>query len=195
MGASARSVGLRIIGGEFRRRRLRYSGDPRVRPMKDRVREAVFNLLGNTVQGKHAVDLFAGTGALGLEALSRGAVRATFVEQHVPTATILRQNISILGVQDRAEVVQANVFLRVRWEPRLSSLPRLVFCCPPYAFFVERQEAMRELLRNLWEAAPPESALLVESDTRFDFRLLAEGGAWDVRTYPPAVVGITLKEG
>ncbi len=60
---------LRIIGGVHRGRKLEYSGDPRTRPMKDRVREAVFNLLGPDVAGKYVIDLFAGTGALGLEAL------------------------------------------------------------------------------------------------------------------------------
>ena len=71
----------------------------RMRPMKDRVREAIFNLIGPAIRGKHAMDLFAGTGALGLEALSRGADRATFIEQHFPTAKIIRQNIAALGVE------------------------------------------------------------------------------------------------
>ena len=70
--AATRPVGVRIIGGKFRGRKLEYSGDPRTRPMKDRVREALFNLLGHGVEGKVAIDLFAGTGALALEALSRG---------------------------------------------------------------------------------------------------------------------------
>src|SRR6185369_13778531 len=79
-------VGLRIIGGKLRGRKLQYSGDLRTRPMKDRVREAVFNLLGPGVKGSHAIDLFAGTGALGLEAISRGAAQATLIERHLPTS-------------------------------------------------------------------------------------------------------------
>src|SRR6478736_322408 len=79
-------VGLRIVGGTLRGRKLQYSGDVRTRPMKDRVREAVFNLLGPQVAGSHAIDLFAGTGALGIEAISRGATKATFIERHLPTA-------------------------------------------------------------------------------------------------------------
>ena len=78
------AAGLRIIGGEFRGRRLHYSGDRRTRPMKDRLREAVFNLIGPDIRGKHAIDLFAGTGALALESLSRGAKSATLIEQHHP---------------------------------------------------------------------------------------------------------------
>src|SRR5947207_6491605 len=79
-------VGLRIIGGSLRGRKISYSGEVRTRPMKDRVREAVFNLLGAQVAGTQAIDLFAGTGALGLEALSRGAAQATFIDRHLPTA-------------------------------------------------------------------------------------------------------------
>ena len=89
---------LRIIGGKFSRRRLKYTGDPRTRPMKDRVREALFNLVGPSVIGSHAIDLFAGTGALGLEALSRGAARATFIERHYPTADTIKENIASLDV-------------------------------------------------------------------------------------------------
>jgi len=91
-------VGVRIIGGSFRGRKLEYSGDLRTRPMKDRVREALFNLLSNAVKGKVAIDLFAGTGALALEALSRGASRAVFIERHRPTAQAILRNSATLGV-------------------------------------------------------------------------------------------------
>ena len=73
-GVMVDSVGLRIIGGTFRGRKLEYAGDMRVRPMKDRVRESVFNLVGTDVKGKFVLDLFGGTGAVCLEAISRGAV-------------------------------------------------------------------------------------------------------------------------
>ena len=98
--------------------------------MKDRVREAVFNLLGKAVRGKHAIDLFAGTGALGLEALSRGATGATFIEQHHPTAKAIRQSAADLGVEATTEIVVANTFLWFRRRPKLpgalgsSSAPR-----------------------------------------------------------------------
>ncbi len=190
---ASRPVGLRIIGGRFRGRKLRYGGDPRVRPMKDRVREAVFNLLGPCVRGKHAVDLFAGTGALGLEALSRGAARATFIEQHHPTAQVLRENVAVLGVESIAEVIVANALVPARWDDRLGDVPWLVFCSPPYAFYVERPGAMLELLVGLLAAAPFESVLVVEADERFDFQQLPDTVAWDVRAYPPAVIGIYEK--
>jgi 16S rRNA (guanine966-N2)-methyltransferase len=187
------ALGLRIIGGTFRGRSLRYGGDPGVRPMKDRVREAVFNLLGPAVAGKHAVDLFAGTGALGLEALSRGAARATFIEQHFPTARVLKENIATLGVEDRADLAMGNVFLKSLWETRLSDLPWVVFASPPYAFYVERRDEMLGLLASLALAAPTDSLFVVESDERFDFSQLFEAAAWDLRSYPPAYIGIYRK--
>lgn len=184
------TAALRIIGGELRGRKLLYIGHLRTRPMKDRVREAVFNLLGCDTAGKHAVDLFAGTGALGLEAISRGSVRATFVEQHFPTARIIRQNAALLGVADRCKVVSANVFPWLENEPIEGSEPWLVFCSPPYAYFVERQADMLALVGKMVERAPAQSIFVVESDARFDTGLFPSPPAWDVRQYPPAVVAI-----
>ena len=187
------TVGLRIIGGKFRGRKLRYSGDLRVRPMKDRVRESLFNILGPAVHGKHAIDLFAGTGALALEALSRGASRATILEQHRPTAAIIRENIATLGVESLCHVEVTDTFAWARRQPDLGNEPWVVFCSPPYAFFIERQDAMLELIGRLLHAAPPESLLVVEADERFDFGLLPDPSAWDLRQYPPAVIGIYEK--
>lgn len=187
-------VGLRIVGGQFRGRKLRYGGNLRVRPMKDRVREAVFNLIGPTVRGSHAVDLFAGTGALGLEALSRGAARATFIEQHFPTAAIIRQNIATLGVEECCDVVTGSVF---HWAGRhhlTAEAPWVVFSSPPYDFYIDRTEAMLSLITGLFQEAPPGSILVVESDDRFGFDSLPEADSWKVRGYPPAFVGIRVKE-
>jgi 16S rRNA (guanine966-N2)-methyltransferase len=192
---------VRIIGGEFRGRRLHYHGDAVVRPMKHRTREAVFNLIGTECAGRHAIDLFAGTGALGLEALSRGAQYATFIEKHVPTARIVEKNIRTLGIEDRATVAVTSAFL---WSKRdlpgaaaTSEKPWLVFCSPPYAFYVDRDAEMNELIQRLQQHSPPSSILVVEAEEPFDFNLLrdtasppSDNSDWDVRSYPPAVVGI-----
>ncbi len=198
---------LRIIGGKFRGSKLRYHGDPGTRPMKHRVREAIFNLISTECNGLHAIDLFAGTGALGLESLSRGALSVTFIEKHVPTARVIQENISALGVDDRATLLTTSAFL---WSKRdlpkseipnpKSQIPWLVFCSPPYSFYVDRSRDMLELIGAVLDRAPEGSILIVEADERFDFELLpgnvaverhAEG--WDVRTYPPAVVGVWRK--
>jgi 16S rRNA (guanine966-N2)-methyltransferase len=220
-------AGLRIIGGQYRGRRLHYSGDLRTRPMKDRLREAIFNLIGPAIQGKHALDLFAGTGALALEALSRGAERATLIEQHHPTADVIRQNAAVLGVEPQTEIVAGDVFVwfqrrfargsRVHAGPGLADTasrfphaqpevsatnadmppamrPWVVFCSPPYDFYLDRPDEMRELIAGLMRAAPVESIFVVEADARFDFQTLPDPPAWDIRPYPPAVVGIFRKE-
>lgn len=189
---------LRIVGGHFRGSKLRYHGDPTVRPMKHRVRESIFNLISVESAGKHAIDLFAGTGALGLEAISRGATSATFIERHVPTSRIVQENIASLGLEDRTTLLTTSAFLwGVRDLPNLRSdielrskteLPWLVFCSPPYAFFIDREADMLALIAQVTDHAPPGSILLVEADERFDFAKLP--GEWDVRTYAPAIVGL-----
>ncbi len=182
-------VSLRIIGGRLRGRRLKYSGDPRTRPMKDRVREAVFNLVGPGIQGSHAIDLFAGTGALALESISRGAVRATAIERHFPTANLIRENARQLQVADRTDVFAGDTFIWARRLPDLGSEPLVVFCCPPYALYQERAADMRQLIESMLESLQPGGCLIVEADARLDFATLPQAEAWDVRSYPPAIVG------
>lgn len=191
--AGGEPVGLRIVGGRFRGSKLHYAGDPRVRPMKDRLREAVFNLVGPSVRGKHAIDLFAGTGALGLEAISRGARGATLIEQHVPTVATIRRNVAHLAVEALTDVVTGSAFMWAKRQQKLDPGPWIVFCSPPYDFYLDRTARMTELIARLIDSAPPESIFVVESDVRFDPRQLPEPNAWDVRSYPPAIVAICRK--
>jgi 16S rRNA (guanine(966)-N(2))-methyltransferase RsmD len=184
---------LRIIGGAMRGRKLYATGQERTRPMKDRVREAVFNLLGPDVVGKHVIDLFAGSGALALEALSRQAAGATLVERHLPTAELVRRNAAELGVADRVDVVWADTFVWMAKNPPAAAEPWLVFCSPPYAFYVERQAEMLSLVCLLLERAPAGSVFVVESDLAFDTAVLPGEHEWLVRAYPPAVVAICRK--
>ena len=191
-------IGLRIIGGTLRGRRLQYSGDLRTRPMKDRVREALFNLLGPGVKDSHAIDLFAGTGALGLEAISRGAAKATLIERHLPTTRLIEQNAAALGVGRQIEVVFADAFIWVRrWIESLDAsnctTPWTIFCSPPYEFYESRRDDMLAMLSGLVESSPPGSLFAVEADERFDFGQLPLAGQWELRTYLPAVVGILQK--
>jgi 16S rRNA (guanine(966)-N(2))-methyltransferase RsmD len=186
-------VGLRIIGGSMGGRKLAYSGDLRTRPMKDRVREAVFNLLGRQIAGSHAIDLFAGTGALGLEALSRGATKATFIERHFPTSKLIEQNAAALQVTERTEVVFGDAFVWSAAFQPAEGRPLTVFCCPPYDFYAERLPTMLELIAKWVELSPAGSQIVVEADERFDFSTIIQSDKWDVRAYLPAVVGIFEK--
>jgi 16S rRNA (guanine966-N2)-methyltransferase len=187
-------VGLRIIGGKHRGRSLDYSGEHRTRPMKDRVRESLFNLLGpRRCIGRHVIDLFAGTGALALEAISRGATSAIMLERHYPTCQLIEQNARQLGLEAQAKVSFGNTFLWARKLVAPSDIPWVVFCSPPYDFYESRREEMLELLQRLYDAAPEDSTLVVESDERFDFAGLPDRERWNIRDYPPARVGLLDK--
>ncbi len=129
---------MRIVGGEFRGRVLKSPTGSATRPTSDRTREAVFNILhhakwrrGDIIEGARALDVFAGTGALGLEALSRGAAHAVFVERDFSAARICQENIDALGVKDRALILKFDglspVARPLYLEPRT-----LVFLDPPY---------------------------------------------------------------
>lgn len=184
---------LRIIGGKYGGRQIQYSGDQRTRPMKNRVREAMFNLVGPWVKGTYTIDLFAGTGAVGLESVSRGSVGATLIEKHFPTARIIRDNIQTLGLDSEVEVVSGDAFhwlehrMPTQFQPP-EGIPWTMFFCPPYDFFVDRQEEMLQMIETMMELAPKGSHVIVESDSRFSEEALPDTDRWDVRNYPPAVL-------
>lgn len=123
---------MRIIAGEFRSRRIITPPDDSItRPIPDRVRESVFNLLRGNFEGARVVDAFAGTGVIGLEAISRGAIECVFIERDHKIADILRRNVRELGVEDRCEVFEADAL----GSGALARCPRpvdLVFLDPPY---------------------------------------------------------------
>jgi 16S rRNA (guanine966-N2)-methyltransferase len=179
----------RIGGGELRGRRLEFIPDARTRPMKDRVRESLFDLLGTDVKGALAIDLFAGSGAIGFEAVSRGALRAIFVERHFPTAAILRRSGESLGIQEKIDVRTGDVLLWAKCMPQLpTSSPWIVFISPPWSFFSERWDDLASLIEAMRLAAPVGSTLVVEADTTFDPEALPNRGAWETRPIPPAVL-------
>lgn len=183
---------LRIIGGDLRGRKLDYHGDRRTRPMKDRVREAVFNLI--EPKGTFAIDLFAGTGALGLEALSRGAAGALFIERHFPTAKLIEQNAAQLDLADRCRVMPGSALVWARRPDAPTDLPWLVFCSPPYEFYVSQTAEMMDLVQRLISASPPGSTFVVESDERFDLKQLPQPERWETRLYAPALVSVLRLE-
>jgi 16S rRNA (guanine(966)-N(2))-methyltransferase RsmD len=188
---------LRIVGGKYRGRQLRYSGDPITRPMKDDVREAVFNLVGGWTPGKAVFDLFAGTGAMGIEAMSRGALSAVLIERHFPTAEIIKQNVAALDTNMNVQVISSDTFFWVRqfmkqpggWPAE----PWLVFCCPPYSLYVDAARDLLGIIEMFTSNSPPGSLILVESDSRFDLRQLPAHELWTVRQYTPAVISIFKK--
>jgi 16S rRNA (guanine966-N2)-methyltransferase len=146
---------MRVIGGEFRSRVLKSLPGLDVRPTPDRLREALFSILAPRIAGSIFVDAYAGTGAVGIEAISRGARRAIFLEQSAAAIVVIRTNLKALGIENRAEVRRGRA---------TSSLGKLggdiVFIDPPY-----RLDQEYELALNLFASVPP-SLVIVQHDVR-----------------------------
>jgi 16S rRNA (guanine(966)-N(2))-methyltransferase RsmD len=109
--------GLRVIGGSARGRRLRLVPGEGTRPIGDRVKEALFGILGADVAGSLFLDLFAGTGSVGIEALSRGATAAVFVDKDSAAVRTVRENLASTGLGDHATVLQRDSFVYLAQEP------------------------------------------------------------------------------
>src|SRR5437868_15434944 len=140
---------LRVSGGEARGRRLKAPKN--IRPTQGVVKQAIFNIVAPLIQDARVLDLFAGSGAIGIEALSRGAAHVTFVDREPRGLAILRQNLDALGLKERAHVVRADV---VRWlesSPTEVGQAGLVFLDPPYDDVV-LDRALRVLDRTLTDA-------------------------------------------
>lgn len=122
---------MRVVAGELRGRRIEAPPGTDTRPTTDKVREATFNALGSldVVRDALVVDLFAGSGALGIEALSRGAAHCTFIERDRSAMQTLRENIDVLDLDDRAKIVPGDALVRVRGVEA-----DLVLADPPYDF-------------------------------------------------------------
>ena len=150
---------MRVIGGEFRSRRLKTVPGRAVRPTSDRLRETLFNVLAGEVTGTVFVDAYAGSGAVGIEALSRGAARAIFIESDRQAAAVIRENLRVLDLEARARVVARDA------AAALSGLAGdIVFLDPPY-----RQAAEYDrVLRLLGQSPPP--LVIAEHDRRLDLQ-------------------------
>ncbi|MBV8841230.1 MAG: 16S rRNA (guanine(966)-N(2))-methyltransferase RsmD [Bryobacterales bacterium] len=146
---------MRVIGGEFRSRLLKSLPGLDVRPTPDRLREALFNVLAPRIDGVIFADVYAGTGAVGIEALSRGAARAIFIEQNRGAIAVIRANLKSLGVESRAQILQA------RARTALFALRAdIVFLDPPYRLENEYAAALEAL------GARPPSLVIVQHDVR-----------------------------
>ena len=160
---------MRIIAGKWRSRIIEAPPGRDTRPTSDRVREAWMSMLQPELEGSRVLDLFSGSGALGLEALSRGAAHVTFVEKGPPALRALRSNIEKLGAANDVEVVRADA---LRFIENLSPLAYdLALADPPYAAGIAAEVARvfqeRRFAQSLWiEHSPAETLNAEEARTR-----------------------------
>jgi 16S rRNA (guanine966-N2)-methyltransferase len=145
---------IRIIGGEFRGRRIAVPSHPGLRPTPDRVRETLFNWLGQQLDGLACLDLFAGSGALGFEAASRGAARVVMVEQDRSVVLSLKETKAVLGAA-QVELIQDDAFGYLQ---RATHLFDVVFLDPPFG-----QNALPGVLERLAGRLAPTARVYVES--------------------------------
>ena len=131
---------MRVIGGEFRSRRLRSIPGLATRPTPDRLRETLFDVLGPRVVGAVFVDAYAGTGAVGIEALSRGAARCVFVDSGRRAVGAIRENLHVLGIEGRALVIPGKVVTILAGQPA-----DIVFLDPPYEMEEEYGAALEQV--------------------------------------------------
>jgi 16S rRNA (guanine966-N2)-methyltransferase len=166
---------MRVIAGTARGRRIEAPSGLSVRPTSDRVRQATFNALShrNALGGAEVVDLFAGSGALGIEALSRGAAHATFVENDRTAQRFIQSNLDTLGFADRATIVRGDA---TRWVGSNRQQFDLVFADPPYTFdgWVT---LLAELLATAMSGANDDGERLCVMETH---HVLDVGVGWDV---------------
>ena len=190
---------MRIIAGEFRGRRLSVPKGLGTRPTPDRVRESLFQILGERVPGARVAELFAGTGSLGLESLSRGAAFAVFTERDRNALACLKANVEALGVADRCRILARSAFelpRAVREDPPFD----LVFSDPPFRFFDDPDSRRR--LERLLAALPlsPDGLVVVEnpagrtgdfSPPGFDLADRRRWGTTGMDLYAPRAPGFT----
>lgn len=137
---------MRVIGGSARGRRLAAPRGRGTRPTTDRVREAIFNMLGEAVRGAAVLDLFAGSGALGIESLSRGARLAVFTETSPDALRCLRRNLENLGFESQGSVIKADSLAYLRKMASESGSFDLIFADPPYTMDTVFYRSLLEML-------------------------------------------------
>ena len=185
---------IRIVAGSLRGRKLTCTVSATLRPTPQMVREALFSILGNAVPGRPFYDVFAGTGVVGLEALSRGASSATFVERDFRLSDGIEQNLRAFSVGDAATVARADVYRWAeRWRPPAE--PVTVFLSPPFADFGRRPEDMLTLVADVQQKVAPGSVLVLQAEKADVLDQLPQREAWDERKYGRNLLFIWVKEG
>ncbi len=154
---------MRVIGGTYRSRRLVAPRGLATRPTSDRLRETLFNVVSNRIEGAVFVDLYSGSGAVGIEALSRGAKLVYFVDQAAPAIAAIRTNLAALKISSGFQIVPGAVSTALR---RITERCDLVFLDPPYASTIEYSRTLSELGNRAGELLTPDGIAIAEHNRK-----------------------------
>lgn len=184
---------IRIVAGALRGRKLTVNVNPEMRPTPQMVREALFSILGNAVPDRPFLDIFAGTGIVGLEALSRGATTTTFVERDLRLAQEIERNVRTFDLGRRARLLRTDAY---RWVSswRAPAEPVNVFVSPPFPDLSQRSDDLLRLLRELQDKASVGSVIVLQSERGAPLEDARELADWEQRRYSRNVLLLWQKE-
>jgi len=163
---------MRIVAGKYKGRRIKTAKGEKIRPTTDRVREAIFNVLGNKIVNTRVLDLFSGTGSLGIEALSRGASHVTFIDKSPVSLRLVKINLDLIGEAEKARILRGDVF-KVLKKLAGKTLPfDVVFADPPY-----KERFHEEVLLSLKSSKllTPGAIIIYETASEFEFINFSNG--------------------
>jgi 16S rRNA (guanine966-N2)-methyltransferase len=183
---------LRIVAGALRGRKLTAFVHDGLRPTPQMVREAFFSILGNAIPERAFFDVFAGTGVVGLEALSRGASSARFIEKEPKQAADVQKHAERFGVASKVQVLKADAY---RWGERwiAPADPVNVFLSPPFPDLSEKGDEFLALVGHLWAKIANDSVLTIQAELGFPVERLPEPELWDAREYGRNLLLIRVK--
>jgi 16S rRNA (guanine(966)-N(2))-methyltransferase RsmD len=173
---------VRIVAGSLRGRKLTVVVHEGMRPTPQMVREAFFSILGNAIPDRVFYDVFAGTGVVGLEAVSRGASSARLIEKDARQVNDIQKHADQFEVSDKVQVLKADAY---RWAERwlAPKEPVNIFLSPPFPDLSEKPDEFLQLVNLLVGKAPDESVITIQVEADFPFAQLPNPTRWDVRTY------------
>lgn len=173
---------IRIVAGSLRGRKIECNVSPSLRPTPQRTREALFSILGDAVPERPFFDVFAGTGVVGMEAISRGATMTTFVERDFKLLDDIEKHLKAFKVLSSARLIRADVYRWAdRWQPPAD--PVTVFLSPPFPDLDARADEMLALVTTMQDRLAPGSVLVLQVETSPLLDRLPLREQWDERVY------------
>jgi 16S rRNA (guanine966-N2)-methyltransferase len=187
------NTAIRIISGSLRGRKIACTVNPELRPTPQMVREALFSILGNAIPDRLFVDIFAGTGVVGLEALSRGAKATYFIERDVRLAGAIEKHLRQFELTRQAKVYRTDSYRWIAaWQPPPE--PVNVFLSPPFADLHEHSDLVLQALARLQATVATDSVIVLQSERGSPLEEHSELLAWEKRNYGRNMLVIWQKE-